>query len=186
MTMTYVDNILEMFDSASDEEYREGMTWYNRANALAWELDHLRPAAAAGVIAVLSPLISWNKNAKYARMAYDIVRSGDIRYLPCLKKNANKAFAIVDGGNPADIVSGPKVTSFWNNIVDPYSDDPRHVTIDAHAWNIARGGNHLYQRSNPNTTQYREAASAYVVAAHEANILPLQMQAVTWTVWRNL
>lgn len=175
----YVDNILSVFDQATDSEYKEGMTWYNKANAWCWGIDHLNYKRAAGVLAALSPMLSWDLNVRYAEMVY----AGKTR-IPCLQKNAAKAIAIKNGWNALDILSGPKVTAFYHNIVNPYSDDYRYVTIDRQAIDIANGyaGSH----NNAYRKVHEDMAIAYVDAAHEIGILPLQMQAVTWVTWRNL
>lgn len=178
----YVDNILSVFDHATPSEYRHGMVWYNRANAIAWRLDHLNYRRAAGVLAALSPLLSWNKNVEYAELVY----AGETN-IPCLKKNAAKAILIKNGWNVLDHLSGPKVVSFYHNIVDPYSDDPAHVTIDKHAFDIAIGDmDNPYKNGKAVTAAlYPVMRNAYVTAAHERGIRPLQMQAVTWEAWRN-
>ena len=181
-TMNYVDNILSVFDNATDAEYNEGMYWYINANGIAWGLDHINYKRAAGVIAALSPLLSWNKNVEYAERVY----AGDTD-IPCLKKNAAKAIAIRNGWNALDVLSGQKVVSFYNNIVNPYSDDPALVTIDKHAMDIANNEVTPYKNGpKMNTSIYREYVSAYSTAAGIAEITPLQMQAVTWVSWRNL
>lgn len=177
-----VDNILDVYDFATPSEYSEGMTWYNNANGIAWSLDWINYKRAAGVIAALSPLLSWNKNVEYAGLIM-----GGANDAPCLKKNVAKAVAIRDGWNPLDVLSGIKVTSFYQNIVNPYSDDVRHVTIDKHAYDIAVNDmTRPYKGSSVSKGKYLDIASAYIEAAHEANILPLQMQAITWTAWRNM
>ena len=65
MTAT-VDNILSTFDRATAAEIDAGKTWYLAANALAWEIDPMRPYNGAGVIAALSPRLRWDKNEAYA------------------------------------------------------------------------------------------------------------------------
>lgn len=182
-TTDYVDNILDVYSRATDEEYAHGLIWYNRANAIAWGLDHLNYKRAAGVIAALSPLLSWNKNVEYAGLVY----AGETR-IPCLQKNAAKAILIKNGWNPLDYLSGPKVVSFYHNIVNPYSDDPRHVTIDKHAFDICIGDmDNPYKNGKAVTAAlYPVMRTAYVIAANEAGVRPLQMQAITWEAWRNM
>lgn len=182
-TTAYVDNILDVFDRATDSEFAHGMIWYNRANAIAWGLDHLNFRRGAGVIAALSPLLLWEKNVEYARMVY-----AGATYIPCLQKNAAKAIAIKNGWNVLDHLSGPKVVSFYHNIVNPYTDDPRFVTIDKHAFDIAMGMTGNPYKGGKAVTQklYPILRSAYCIAANEAGIRPLQMQAVTWECWRNM
>lgn len=177
-----VDNILNVFDLATPQEYAQGMGWYINANGIAWGLDHINYKRAAGVIAALSPLLSWDKNVEYAKAI--MAGANDA---PCLKKNVAKAIAIRDGWNPLDILSGIKVTSFYQNIINPYSDDIRHVTIDKHAHDIAINDMNVpYKGSSVSKGKYLAIAAAYIEAANDVDILPLQMQAVTWTAWRNM
>lgn len=190
MTTTYVDNILSVFERATDAEYAHGMTWYNLANKHAWELDFRDFRNGAGVLAALSPLLSWPKNVEYARLAYSLKGypvEDVVNYIPTLRGSARKALAIVNGADPRNVISGPKVTSFFTNIVDPYCEDPRFVTIDKHAMDIANGEVTPYKGANKiNAKGYVAYANAYVAAAREMGILPLQMQAVTWVAWRNM
>lgn len=184
-TTAYVDNILDIYERATDKEYAHGMVWYNRANAIAWELDHLNFKRGAGVLAALSPLLSWTKNVEYAGLVY---AGADIADIPCLKKNAAKAIAIKNGWHVLDHLSGPKVVSFYNNIIDPWSDDPAHVTIDKHAFDIAIGDMENPYKNGKSVTAalYPVMRSAYVTAAREVGIRPLQIQAITWEAWRNM
>lgn len=177
-----VDNILSVINDATPTEYHEGMIWYNRVNAWCWGTDYVDYRRAAGIVAVLSPLLPWQKNMEYAEMVY--AGKTDI---PCLPQNAAKAIAIFNGANVLDVVSGPKVTAFFRNIVNPYSDNPRDVTIDKHAHDIATGDRAPYHASRGiNGNKYIDIANAYVDAARILGVLPLQAQAIAWTVHRNL
>lgn len=190
MTAT-IENILAIYDNATDSERHAGAYWYNEAHKLAWELDHTRPRAGAAVLAVLSPLLSWPKNMEYAQIAYGLKGYNPddvINYIPCLRKNAAKALAIVNGGHPDDIVSGQKVKSFWLNIADPFHGDINNVTIDKHAADIAFGKRTPYKKGEARSIGvrlYRELAQMYVDAANVVGISPQIMQATTWITWRN-
>lgn len=185
--MTYTQNILATFDRATDADVQAGMYWYNEANALAWELDHVMPRRAAGVIAALSPRLRWDKNALYARLAYDL-KGYDINevsnYIPALGNSRIKALKMVNGAMPEDVLGkGLKTNAFYDNILNPLTSE--RVTVDKHAFNIANGERTGYDVTITDKV-YREIESAYVSAAHIAGIAPLQMQAITWVAWRNL
>lgn len=157
-------NVLRTFWLATPEEFEEGREWYRRANDLAVELAQKtfggsprcvedndqwdeELAKAVGVIAVLSPQESWDRNVEKARRIYDEWNAtrtgrpiGDYRMLdswPGLKASAVKALRILDGEKPEDVVSGPKVTAFYRAILDPH--DPRGIVIDRHAFDVAVG-----------------------------------------------
>ena len=172
---TMTDNILSVFDRADNDSFNEGMHWYNTVNALCWELDFINYRRAAGVIAVLSPMLSWDKNIEYARMVYAYESR-----IPCLQSNALKAMAIRDGWEPLDHLGGVKVNSFYSNIINPYSGDS--VTIDTHAACIAV--NDFTYRYKSSAGRYRLFSDAYRNAADEIGILPMQIQAITWIEWR--
>lgn len=74
--------------------------------------------------------------------------------------------------------TGPKTFNFFHNILRP--DDPNYVTIDRHAYAIAKGDNaeRLTQK------QYLDVANHYVRSANRLGILPNQLQAVLWVDYR--
>lgn len=181
-----VENILSVYDNATDDEVMEGKTWYLAANALAWELDPMRPWNGAGVIAALSPRLRWDKNVAYSRLAYSL-KGYDItdvsNYIPTLGNSRVKALRMVNGEHVSDVIGkGLKTRAFWHNILNPYTSN--EVTVDKHAFNIANG-----ERSGYDVTitdkAYREIADMYREAAYIAGIAPLHMQAITWVAWRN-
>lgn len=95
---------------------------------------------------------------------------------------------------------GSKVPSFYNNIMTP--DSPAHdVTADTHAFSIAlatvlsvkhpwimTGKSNLYSSptSAPAGTRgiYVLVAEAYRRACKGTDLLPREMQSVTWEIWR--
>jgi hypothetical protein len=164
---------------------------------------------AAAVIAVLSPRLNWNKNVELAEQVYTDAfmmrtiyaeRPDDYRgerqkltnTFPGLKGNGDKAYRIlIDGEDPEDVVSGPKVTAFWRTIVDP--SDPRAVVVDRHALDVAKG-TVLDDRQRGiilgRKGAYEELSALYRRAAKQltketgAVWTPAEVQAVCWVVWR--
>lgn len=181
------DNILSAYVKASDTEISEGIEWYARALRLATELSPTDPARGAGVIAVMSPMTSWPQNVAKAR---DIFNGGQAWGL---KNTVSKALAIFNGGDPYTIVSGPKVTSFFHNILG----DDAPVTIDRHAIDCAFG-RVMTDRERANAVKTTKARDGYGLCReayiHTANIISeetgititgAQMQAIVWIYWRN-
>lgn len=184
--MTTTQNILDVYDSASASERADGMAWYRAANALAWEIDPMRPWNGAGVIAALSPRLRWDKNEAYARLAYNL-KGYDLdvvsNYIPTLGNSRNKALAMVNGAHVSDVLGkGLKTNAFWHNILNPYTSN--EVTVDKHAFNIANGERTGYDVVITDKN-YRIVADLYREAASIAGIAPLHMQAITWLTWRN-
>lgn len=182
-----VDNICDILDRATDREWQSGLYWYTAANALAWELDHVFPARAAGVIAALSPRLRWDKNVAYARIAYNL-KGYDIdeveNYIPTLKTSRRKALAMVNGAYPTDVLGkGLKTNAFFDNIAKPFTS--RRVTVDKHAFDIANGERTGYSTVITDKA-YRIVENAYVEASYAFDIAPIQAQAISWVTWRNM
>ena len=171
------ENVLTEYARADRSQVAAGMDWYADAHSLALTLNANDVAEASAVIAALSPQLSWDRNVILAKRAYAGELDGG-----CLPASIVKAHRILAGEAPLDVLGGPKVRSFYANIVDP--TDSITVTVDRHAVDIAvdtRLG-----KASPGLTPKRYLAwsQAYREAALVAGILPQQMQAVTWTSWR--
>lgn len=188
-----IDNVCSILDRATDAQWTAGLYWYTSANALAWELDHVFPTRAAGVIAALSPRLLWDKNVEYARLAYNL-KGYDVdvivndtpggNYLPTLNGSALKAMAMVNGAHPRDVLGkGLKTNAFFDNILNPYTS--KRVTVDKHAFDIANGERTGYSTIITDKW-YRIVEAVYVEAAHVFGIAPLQAQAISWVTWRNM
>lgn len=187
MSNPHTRNITRAFRASSDADRAEGMAWYDVARGFARMLDADSDVnRAAGVIAALSPMLSWPRNMAIAEMVYN----GETN-LPCLKGNAAKAIAIYNGADPLDILSGNKVRSFYLNIIGSNSDDT--VTIDRHAIDaacgkamsdidraIAIGGKNGYGKVRE---MYIRAARILSKEMGE-EMSPAQLQAIVWVYWR--
>lgn len=203
-TMMRTQNITATFRAAPTADKADGITWYSRALDLARELDPHNVRRGCAVIAVLSPMLSWPRNMQLARKAYAMhgaaylgmvnpFLSPDMAVVGfgCLNKNAHKAFSILAGGDIDKIVSGPKVTSFFANIIAP--DAIESVTIDRHAIDIAMGramSDSERAKAIAGKDGYKRIAKMYVSAATilsreiGVSLTPNQVQAVTWVYWR--
>lgn len=208
---TGVARIIRTFAAATPEERADGRDWYGQARILAEELaadwapetgaDDDAVKRAAAVIAVLSPRLAWSKNVELAQLAYaQYYGSGLTKELyfvegwPGLKGNARKAFRILDGEEPEDVVSGEKVTPFFWTIYDP--SDPRAVVVDRHALDVVMGRvltdaerGLLLGRKNA----YAEVHEMYRKAAADLSDhpdseddfwTPAAVQAACWVSWR--
>lgn len=175
--MKLIENIESVWNAATQDEVESGIMWYPTAHKIAREIAPTLEAGA-GVIAALSPLMPWDRNMYLARESFatGIAFGG-------LSKNVAKAQAIIDGAVPLEVLGGDKVRTFYGNIVNPWGDG---VTIDRHAYDIAVGVKHGKVRPNIGKGVYREFSQAYIDAAAEIGILPLELQAVTWTTWRRI
>lgn len=174
-----------------------GMNWYLTANSIAQGLSRRHNVSleiACGVIAALSPNNRWERNLIDADLMLKHFRLGDkIDSFKSATYNHNKekAWQIVHGINPLEVLKGDKTRSFYQCIFNPKSDS---VCIDSHAINIALGRQQTIAKTQGLTTpKYELLAKAYRIATHEINqeslesrVQCMQVQAVTWTLYRVL
>jgi hypothetical protein len=201
-----IERVIRVFRSAPDIDLIAGMQWYRTANAFCMELAVENPSIvrsvyhAAGIVAALSPQGSWEQNQRLAR---ELVEQDSTK---CKEERLQTAREIMQGDNPAEKLFDPKrqnrkVRSFFMNIAFPdwpkIPDDhllpdhiaelPPHVTLDRHAWSML-----FWDRTitdvlvAPTKKQYEWGRCVFVAAAEQlGGILPHELQAVTWVVWRN-
>jgi hypothetical protein len=147
------------------------------------------------VIAALSPNNAWDRNLIDA---HNIIRSyvehgrdDAAKVKVCtFASNKEKALRILDGDDPLDVLGGLKVRSFYRLIFVP---DCHDVCVDGHAYSIWKG-ERIATSSTPKITaklsaqiqqDYRDCASI-VSGIKGQTITASQLQAITWTVHRNL
>lgn len=80
------------------------------------------------------------------------------------------------------MLKGQKITSFFMDIMGEFN-----VTIDGHARNIAYDEKVSLtdDRTNIGVREYRGLQAAYEEAAQRLGLMPYQVQAITWRVWRD-
>lgn len=181
--------MFDTFELATDEDKECGLEWYRTAHSIAQGLadDHgLELEQTAGIIAALSPRTAWTLNVRHARQ---MVETGDS---PGLGLGRRKAQRILAGESPSVVLappansptSGQKVRSFYVNILNP--DDPVSVTVDQHAWCITKGRYSTEKPPLDRVGEYERVAEVYRRAGAIMELLPSQVQAITWTTWRRL
>ena len=194
MLTNHVRNILAVYYQASEYDRQTGMDWYDRAYIIAENLAilyNIEVRQAAGVIAAISPRVSWSRNVILAEQLI----SGYKKSLPVemytkgiMADGCGKAHQILKGNAPVStILKGNKVRAFYICILTPEMTEA--VCVDTHAISIALG----FRCKDKDTAKifkseklYNEIAEAYRNAAVVAGIRPHQMQAVTWVTWRRL
>lgn len=189
-------HVLAVYTLANTADRCEGMAWYVRAKDLAIAICRQYPVSpyqAVGVIAALSPHNKWERNVADAENLIRVFcadpESVDSVKVCTFGKNKAKAIAILnlaDGANGGDvraILSGPKLTEFFNCIMDEGDD----VCIDGHAYSVWAGDRiTLANVPSIGIKLRREIKAAYREAAAEYGISAAQMQAVTWCTWRRI
>lgn len=177
-----IARILHAFDNASASDMAEGERWYETARITAQALaagTSLSVSHAAGVIAALSPRVRWETNVAAAATMISHAGIGG-RVMPSVagyNRNCEKAWMIANGVSPSDVLGGPKVTSFYANIMG----DEQAVTIDVWAARVAEG---ISNKNAPSGKRYTNMVDAYRMAARARNVSPMVMQATVWVYVR--
>jgi hypothetical protein len=186
-------NIGRVLDAATVEEYQAGVGWYREAREYAQGLSEtfgVGLAASCAVVAVLSPGTDWTQNKRDARNLLSEVVDGVVghrytTYGPNVLKARTIAELEVRECDWEGFVRGPKVTSFWRNILECATTGP--VTVDFHAYGIATGRRYTtatVPKFGPK--EYAMIAQAYRDVAREKDLLPQDLQAITWGTWKRL
>jgi hypothetical protein len=186
MDTTYTVNVVETFRAATADDLAQGLEWYGRAREIADGLatgTELTTEQCAGVIAALSPMVSWRSNIVNARrlIARYLADEGEPTAGYGLKRNVAKAWRILQGcAEPLDVLSGPKVRAFYSNIIG----DPDAVTVDR--WAARLAPNDPADVGTVTAREYREISAAFVDAAARLDVTPRDLQAATWVYFRRV
>lgn len=173
-------NILKVYRRATDAQRAQGMAWYSEAHNLANRIADGDTWKGAGVIAAYSPLTPWWRNVELATASCET----GIARTDSLGNSVRAARRILAGEHPLDVLNGDKTRAFAQNIALNGVSDA--VTVDVHAFSIAQGMPIPSSQIKMGKRLYREIAQAYTNAAKREGVMPTQMQAITWVVWRDI
>lgn len=191
-----VKNILKVYKSASEEQKKLGMSayqdYYRELKAMA-EFFELPFKSVVAAFAAISPGNRIEENFKDTLTLIEGMKANKdlsrIKKLHCYPQCTERAYNYLFDSEAFESRKGKKGLKTWNfyfNILHPFSPD--YVTIDRHAIRIWCGGKadcEKFEKSvfdSPN--KYKAIAEDYKQAAKIANILPCEMQAITWYAWR--
>lgn len=187
-------NIIDVYNQSTASERRDGQLWYPRAQHGAAQIARkydLPLANVCGVVAALSPGLRWSDNLIDAELLIAACARNEPRPMVGVygTRNRDRAWVIASGADPRSILGGPKVLSFYSNILDPA--DATHVTIDRHAYCLAHGLSSARSGAasievNVTPKRYRELADAYRALSRAIGLLPNQLQATTWLAWKRI
>jgi len=177
----YVDNIISTWHAATADQVIRGRAWYRTAHDLAELISGGDVVRGAGVLAALSPQTEWSQNITRASRAF-----ADGRPSRHMGDALRKAERIMGGEDPLTVLPrNSKTWSFYRCIVNP--DDLDAVVIDRHAHDVAAGECYgARDRGLSSKPRYASLALAYTRAARILGESPSTVQAVTWTVWREV
>ena len=185
-------NFTCVYRDADEDQHAEGLLWYEQAKREAYHIamKHDVPVyITVAVIAALSPNNKWARNLVNADALIGAFVNGDGLLsvkVSTYNKMKQKAWDILaarpDYETAKKMLKGQKITSFFCDIMGEFN-----VTIDGHARNIAYGERVglTDDRSNIGVREYRALQAAYQEAARRVGLMPYQLQAITWRVWRD-
>ena len=185
-------NIVSVYRDADETQHAEGLLWYSDAQKAAHNIAVKYDIAVyivVAVIAALSPNNKWTRNVRNANALIGAFIRGDgidSVKVSTYNKMKQKAWDILaarpDYDGAKAMLKGQKITSFFMDIMGEFN-----VTIDGHARNIAYGERVglTDDRTNIGVREYRALQAAYEEAARRVGLMPYQLQAITWRVWRD-
>lgn len=186
-----VRNIEKVLRLADEVDRREGLVAYDRYNdmmsALASHYQYpLRPVVAA--FAALSPNNDYKKNLRSLVTVLDAHRRGvrdvSLFSVSTYRACARRALDFLDGVPFLKVTAGEKTRNFYQNILNP--DDDYHVTIDGHAISAYVGRRLTMKEAVKQRLPYRQLADDFRLVARRQRLLPCQVQAVAWFVWKRV
>ncbi len=187
-----IHNIVTVLRDSDETQHAEGLLWYPNAQKAAHDIAIKYDIAVylvVAVIAALSPNNKWSRNVTNADALIGAFIRGDgidAVKVSTYHKMKQKAWDILaarpDYDGAKRMLKGQKITSFFMDIMGEFN-----VTIDGHARNIAYGERVglTDDRSNIGVREYRALQAAYEEAARRVGLMPYQLQAITWRVWRD-
>lgn len=196
MLEQYTANLTKVFAAATLEEVEAGKVWYNKASELALtvaaEYD-LTVEVVAGVIAALSPQVSWEQQVKstgtFVAWVQDhlkwageqLFHAKDVEKAPHAGTYANKVKAanILLTGDVTRFLRGPKVEVFYKNMLGEEAE----CTLDS--WAIrAATLNPLAHEGQARNKAGQAMRLAYQELAKDVGLTTAQCQAVIWLAFR--
>ncbi len=173
--------------------------WFEEARAMAHEIARfydVKLRVVAGMVAVISPMVKWDWNTaagmKYpnldnvATIIWGMQQGHGFERIQArvtaFPENTLKAMKILSTGRVFPTLSGEKVTSFFINIMRPWSTS--RVTIDV--WMHRAGLNEYIDKriSTKLTPEYAVFREALLTVADLVEISPHGLQATIWQIAR--
>jgi hypothetical protein len=174
---SYDANIEAAWAASTESDLARGLEWYRQARSEGRALGRT-VAQGVGVIAALSPMQAWDTNIELAYKLAATHAAG--KSMPTrgygFKKNTAKAWRILNGERPLDVLGGDKVRSFYRNMLGCADS----VTVDRWAVRIALG-DPQHSGTVP-SGQYAAMSDAFRRVAARHGVTARDLQAATW-IW---
>ena len=176
-----MNRIIKAFESATDEQYKQGINWYSEANKFAESLSS-DVYLAAGVIAALSPQVRWETNKNAAKIIIEAAnREAPMPVVAGWTRNRKKAWRIAKGEDPFVVLNEPrpeflKVRRFFGNILG----EEDLVTVDTWTAEVAMP----HPPRSIVGKIYLDIERRFQKAAKILGVAPRDLQAVCWVTRR--
>lgn len=159
-------------------------TWYGTAKKRMEEIGKeygVPTDTVAAVAAALSPNNRWAQNVVDVKKWVSAFKAGTLTEnssAGTFGHNRKKAFRILNGEKPEDVLSGPKVTAFYKNLMGAENEP----VVDFHMANILRGHGKQTTKETAGISpkEYKQLAQKLRDQAKEAGMSPADYQAMKW------
>lgn len=180
-------NVKRWSAKLQEHHWQAGQAWYKHAHQLCVALREETGTPLAnvcGVLAALSPQVSWDVNIRSCEF---VVRTGKIDSgYTGYKMNVGKARRCLTT-EPLEVLGGLKVLAFYHNILDPLKSDD--VTVDTHIGRVLFDKMSLESNEVSYLFSKRgnlEAQEAVQKEAKKRRVKPHVLQASLWVCVREL
>ena len=184
-------NLWSAFKKADDIDYEAGRTAYYKYQVLMKALAKQYGCTieqATAVFVSTSPNNDYKNNLRSTVSILHGWRHGTpedrIRistYNHCRKR----ALEFLNGKDFLKSTTGPKIRSFFKNIVNP-EDPSKPVTVDGHMVGAWSGKKILMKDAAVSNFNYEDIAMATRKLADQAGLEPCQFQAIIWFTWKRI
>lgn len=188
--MNHKQNILNVLSKADPIETVEGRAAYRNYNRTLEEIAdkfNLPLVRVAGAFSALSPNSDYRGNLRSTYtlcLGFTKGNAEEDCTVSTYNHNRAKAWRILQGEHFYSVFKGLKVRAFFRNITEP--DHPEAITIDGHMFNIYRNQTKTMSESGFSRGKYEKIASVFRKVAEENGLLPCELQAILWLVWKRL
>lgn len=189
MSLENVKKILPLIDRI---DYREGLIAYQRYRNMLSKLAEKYALPLPSVIAAfvsLSPNNNYMGNLRSTVTLLECLRQGkQVEWVNVSTYRACKfrAWKYLTGElDFLAVTKGPKIRSFYFNIIDP--ENPDYVTIDGHMFSLWIGERMKMVESARARIKYQDVAKGISqIAICEQGLIPNQLQAMLWFTWKRI
>lgn len=176
-------NIELVYSRCTSNDLNSGKTWYENAKSFSIYLSkkyEITELQAAGVIAALSPMKSWDVNT---RIAEEFIETNGNTNVHTSVQTGKAKTILTNSVIPEEVeqvLGGLKTTNFFHNIYNPENEEA--VTIDRHHLNVC------YAKDVTTCTnkQYEFLKKNTIIFAKRVNMIPSELQATLWVCWKRI